>query len=91
MPTQSKIALFIMIMFVFLSSCTSNQYVTKKIDAKNPYQKDFLILADYIRKNHAGFYKTPLQTISFHDYDELVAMTAQRLNMLSPLIKTKNS
>lgn len=41
------------------------------------------MLAGYIRKNHAGFYRTPLQTISFHDYDELVATTAQRLKNVS--------
>ncbi len=83
MSTQSRIHLFIMILIVFLSSCTSNPYVYKNIDAENPYQKDFLVLADYVRKNHAGFYKTPLQTISSHDYDELVAMTAQRLKNVS--------
>jgi len=78
MPTHSKINLSIIILLVLLSSCASNPYAHKNIDAENPYQNDFLMLASYIRKNHAGFYKTPLQTISFHDYDELVAMTVQR-------------
>ncbi len=83
MPMQSRITLSLIVLLVILSSCKSNPYVVKEIDAENPYQKDFLILADYIRKNHAGFYKTPLQTTSFHDYDELVATTAQKLKNIS--------
>ncbi len=83
MPTQLRTPLLIMVLLVFLTSCTSNPNIYKNTDAENPYQKDFLMLAGYIRKNHAGFYMTPLQTISFHDYDEQVATTTQRLKNVS--------
>jgi hypothetical protein len=74
-----------MLLVLGLSSCVTGPRAPQGREAKNPYQKDFLALAEYIQENHAGFYEAPLQTMSLSEYRELVARTAQRLEAVSDL------
>lgn len=80
--TNILLALTAAAVFATCSTQSSSLLRGKIPQNANKYQEDFLQLAVYVKKTHPGFYSSPLQVMSFEQYEELVNAVYQRMGIV---------